>query len=283
MISLCVVTLEQIERHIQILLDSVVRNTKHITEVNVVSVNGNKEHEVHQKGHITIHRWYIEMPAGVCLHAGHGIGLHYGLERSTQEYILFTDPDVFLKPAVDETYLNLTKEHSLDCIGTSHHNSPGQAGGFFPCVFNFLTKREKLPPKNWLKGELKLRDTHISNIKTPLSDYDIDGFWLCPGPLPERWDRMPNTNGWYDTGCNLLLWAQEQNWRWLAFQTPDCHNYSTKYFRNNFGLKGKLAQKPLIYHAIGSTNMREQEWLDFRNAYLEMCNDNPVYSGDEHL
>jgi hypothetical protein len=109
----------------------------------------------------------------------------------------------------------------------------------------------------------------------------MDGKYLLPGAIPAHYDKFLNPNKEecvFDSGCNLCLWALQKNWKWLAFQTLDCHIYTTKYNRGSVVLK--LPKTKLIYHAVGGTrpyyelnNVKRTALMDLLENYKEAKND----------
>nr|NIQ14243.1 hypothetical protein [Candidatus Dadabacteria bacterium] len=52
----------------------------------------------------------------------------------------------------------------------------------------------------------------------------------------------------FDVGCNLYLWAEMKNMKWLSFQTLDCHNYTTTYYRTNVKPITIPRKQKILYH-----------------------------------
>lgn len=93
------------------------------------------------------------------LYFEHSLAMHFGINQTTEPYIMMSDPDViFYTKGFDEYYLNLYNKYNLNIIGVSHYHHSDQPFYLnFPTIINCLIKKEKLPNSNWLKGLLKLR------------------------------------------------------------------------------------------------------------------------------
>jgi len=270
MITICTVVTDALQQHMKIMLDSVMLRTKLVSEVKIAKVDADVDLDEKwvEKGinfHMFDHR--------VDMVYGHSLGLHECIEKATNEYLLFCDPDVFFYSSVDKLYLELMNKYGINYIGCSHHASVIQAYTFFPYVVCSMVKKSDLPDKNWMKGELKYRDgiLHSEDLK-PNDDYALaDGKYLIPSPLANHYSKFPNKDPkyapyFYDTSCNLWLWAQEKEWKYLSFQTRDCHTYNTVYNRGNIKVE-KLPKQSLIYHIVGGSNGRDHDWDTFVNAY----------------
>src|SRR4051812_10997885 len=96
MISLCTVVVNQIEKHVELLLDSIVTNTSLIKEVLIAKtdpIGGIYDLDVSwEQRDIKFNKFRVPTYQNF----GHPEGLHACLDRATQDYILFADPDVFL-------------------------------------------------------------------------------------------------------------------------------------------------------------------------------------------
>jgi hypothetical protein len=190
----------------------------------------------------------------------HAIGMHACIDRATQPYIFLCDPDIFFYTHVDEIYFNLMQEYKLDIVGASHHASTEIAQGFFPWHGNLLVLKNKLPTEDWLKGILP-----------------IDGKYLLTD-IQERNEIFP---GWvasyqgknFDTGSHLWLWGHDQKWKWLAFQTLDCHVYKTIHYKSNFKLRVNFEKQKLLYHAVSGSIKPNEIFNKFEQKYLEIVDD----------
>lgn len=153
----------------------------------------------------------------------------------------------------DEMYLNLYEQYDLNIIGISHYTE--SVYGFnFPTVINCLIKKDKLPSKNWMKGELKLKPYNGKDITKYNDDWPcMDGYYLMPGPIKKRYLEFPNPNTWFQTGCNLYLWDKDNGRKSITFK----HDGSgTTYYTNNTAstikkFKNLEKEKILIKHVKG--------------------------------
>ena len=266
MITLCTVVPDNTQTDFlykdfaDIMIDSMLRNTKFITNVLIASPSYDRnltEFKTIREwtiGQIKFHQFYCPSHQH---EFGHADGLHACIDLATTSHLLFCDPDLFFYSAVDELYLNLMNKYDLQYVGCSHHSAVANAYSFFPYVMNSLVKKEDLPPPTWLKGLLKYRGGMLMvNIENPAEDDpswpEAPGKYLLPSPVPDKWRKLPNLkpNILFDTSVNLCIWGIENNWRWLSFQTIDTHNYSTKYYRGNFKITEKIPLQKLIHHCV---------------------------------
>jgi hypothetical protein len=267
MITLCTVVLDSCERYLPVLVESIVEKTKYISEVLIAKPDGKKDYS---REWIDRNIRFLEFTHSEELFHSHSLCLHECIDRAKNDFVLLCDPDVFFYSAAEEVFLDLYHKHELGAIGTSHHNSINQAQAFFPYIFNLLLRKSTLPDANWMKGLIKTPPVLLLGQKDRYETAKImDGKWLLPGAIPGYWERFPNhgNNAIFDVSCNLTLWAQDQNWKWLSFQTTDCHTYTTRYFRGNFKIKEKIPFRKLIYHSVGSTNERNEEFLNYIDIY----------------
>jgi hypothetical protein len=250
MISLCAVSTPVLEQTgvMDMFRESVKRNLRLVNEVIVVSSS-----EVEPP--------HTDTAGGV----QHALCLHRALSKATNKYVLFSDPDIFFYTSVDQFYLELMAEHRLDVIGISHQDATSFAHRFFPTVTNMLVKKDHLPGPAWLEGEIRLATGYRRGDK-PLEP--LDGMFLIPGCVPSQANKYPNPDGLYETGCLLMAWAQDANWRWLSFQTADCHRYSSAYNRSNFKIGKPLPRRLLLYHGTHSVILDHKREA-FINAYKE--------------
>lgn len=271
MISICTVEITTCKDHLAIMLESVGRLSTSIKEI-IIAVSDAQEpfEEITDLNGIKVVRFGNPVPD---LWYGHGLGLNAALERTTQEYVMLSDPDVFWYCDVGTYWHELMKEYDLNYIGVSHHNGPNQAGTFFPYVISTMARRETLPDKDWMKGKLKFRGPILTRGELiPGDDYPFaDGKFLIPNPLPELCDLYPNKNhdAIFDVGCNMWLWNEERKGRWLSFQTRDCNLYTADYCRGNFKPNPKLARKKLLFHCCNSCKGEPEQMLKYKTAYEE--------------
>ncbi len=202
----------------------------------------------------------------------HALSLHSCLDRATQDYILFCDPDSFLYTDTDQFYMDMLNNYDLKMVGVSHNSATNHAFTFFPYVYNSLIKRSDLPGEDWMKGKLWKRNGFFRPVDErkdlhEVPDEPADGKYLLPAPIMEYCDQFPNKNGLYDTGCNMHLWFKENGWKWLSFQTTDCHLYTTQYYRGNFKMKDKLPRRKLCYHSVSGSACRPEDLAKLKEAY----------------
>jgi hypothetical protein len=288
MITLCTVVITSIERHVEILIDSILSNTTLVKEVLIATTDREGVDVSWEHRGIKFRKFSVP----TFCNFGHPLGLHGCLERATNDYILFMDPDTFWFKDGDKVLMDNLHKYDVKVVGVSHHAAVIQAFHFFPVIFCMLIRRQDLPPKTWKEGLWRYREATIDQLvgddTGPREENRfLDGKFLLRGPLPGYYQLYPNQDrdAIYDEGTALWLWFQENGWRWLAFQTLDCHNYTTSYYKSNFRLLDKPTPKQkLLFHGIGSTNAREWEWLKYKKAYLEAKGSGQsLYSGDGEL
>jgi len=243
MISLCTVTLGNVGHYEDILIKSILKHTKLVKEV-ILAHNDKfpedyEEREYEERG-IKFHRFGSYPGGGWSPGDLHAIGLHACLQRATQPYVYWCDPDICLLSNVDEFYMELLQKHNLNVIGGSHHAAATLPMTFFPWHGNILMKKTDLPDSTFLAEEVR-------------GEPWISGYWLMCGLGKMYQEEYPNPSGTWDTGSSLYLWAKRNNWQWLAFQTTDTHLYTTNYHRGSFRLKDKLPKQHLFYHAVSGT------------------------------
>lgn len=278
MISLITACFDSLKPFLEILFQSVLERTELIDEV--VLPCGDKEEgylEEWQVGRVKFvkfgskqHVFNVGSPATICL--DHAFNLHAGIDRAKNDFVLMSDPDIFFYGATDKFYMDLLEKYSLNYIGVSHPAAITQSFTYFPNILNCMGRKSEFPDKEFLKDKLYLdyvfpdecRGQHVS----------LAGKFLAPSPLPDLASEFPNPTGHYETGCNMVLWAKKQNWRWLSFQTGDCFNYTSQYYRGSVKVE-RLQRVKLIYHATnGST--KPENLRRFQEAYeasKEVIND----------
>ena len=205
-------------------------------------------------------------PAEIC--ASHALNIHAAIDLTTNDLVMTSDGDIFFYPNTDVFYKNLMDKYSINIIGCSHPAATTQAFTYFPTIINALFRKTELPGENFLIEHLYMSKVlGKGGLEGP-----IPGKYLVPTEICGKPELFPNPSGHYETGCNLFLWAKEKNWKWLSFQTPDIYNYTTQYFRTNFGLKDKLPRRGLIYHAVGGSSPKPstEKFDSFKEAYEAM-------------
>lgn len=271
MISVVVVILDRLQEFLDIFIESIVEKSKYISEVIVVNV---------EKPQGDIASWtnrdikfrliggdqdVFELNSPVTLCAQHAFGLHLGLEKSTNEYIMFSDPDIFFYSNVDEHYLSLMQEQNLNFIGICRPAALSHSIMFFPTIVNCLVKKSDLPPKDFAKDICPM---HIM-MRTKEADIPTYLYPMVSHLIPENVQKsFPNPNGHHETGSKLFLWGTDKKWKWLSYQTTDQNNYYKNLYRNNFGFKVKLPKEKLLYHESLSSGFPDKINI-FKKAYYQ--------------
>jgi len=271
MISLCSVILSGMEDLLEIFFETI-NDLKLVKEVVLTKIDSDdNEIKTWKSNGINFKQININVSAEY----GHSLGLHECIDNSQQPYLLFSDPDVFFYTAVDEFFFDLMQKHNLDWIGCSQHASVTQAHLFFPNFLSTLVKKSNMPDESFLKGKLKYRHGVLKaeNLKPDDDGSPADGKYLVPSPIPELYQEFPNPEGQFDLGCNMWLWSKQQNWKWLGFQTTDCHLYTSSYNRGNIKLDEKLPRKKLLYHCVNGTKNTSNEFESFKEVYEDFKED----------
>lgn len=232
--------------------------SKLLTEVIVVH-NTQKESIIGKEKlrHINVKHVGTNTDEEISVHPSEG--LHAGLEHVTQPYIIFSDPDVAIfKNKFDLFYKEIYDKYDLNIIGVSHYLHQDQAFKQFPTVINCMIKKNKLPPKEWMAGEIKWRPLRYKHaIKNLKDDYKcFDGKYLWPGPIISRYHEFPYTKGIYDIGCNLFLWDKDNGSKALTFMADpnDKRIYHTNIFKSNFNFKESFENEILLKHGCRHVN-----------------------------
>jgi hypothetical protein len=252
--------LGQIEEYIECyLLENILKKTKFVDEILIAKVDADENFKVENNlGKIKYLKFgcptqslFENIPSAAAFGGiQHAHGLHACIERAKNDLILLSDPDILFYENVDEIYLNLLDTYKLNLVGCSHPKSIEFTCGYYPNHLNMLLRKSDIPNTDFLNDHLKNRPYKTNDI-APIS-YKFPGKWLIPGAIPEYADLFPNKNGYFETGCNLYILGQQQNWRWLSFQTIDCVNYSTLYRRCNFKPLPTIKNSKLLFHLNNS-------------------------------
>ena len=260
MITICTVTLDDCNNYYEIYKESLVSKVKLVNEVLIAKIDSPPSHELKwEKNGIKFHEFGIMKSGRIGQGVEHGLGLHECLDKATNDYIMFCDPDVFLYSAVDEFYYNIYHKYNLNVVGVSHCAATKFAYTFWPYLSNMFFKKSDLPPSDWLKDKI---DDGFGN--------KMNGKYLIRmTPIKEYVHLFPNSEGDFDTGSWLWLWGHQKNWKWLSFQTTDIHNYTSKYHRGNVKFNEKIPNTKLIYHATSGTAGQEENFIKFKKAYGE--------------
>jgi len=279
MITICTVILDTLEkRFLDFFLNSVLAQTSLVREVLLAKADAKSDFaETWDSNGITFHKFgYKQIDYNQDFHScgiQHALGLHECINRASEPFIMLSDPDIFFYKGTDEFYLSLMEKFNLNIIGCSHYNPTGWAVTFFPNQVNLIVKKNDLPDGNFLKEELKIRDYYLKNakIETPI-EICLDGKYLIPGCIPSIAESFPNPNGLFETGCNLWHWAKLKEWKWLSFQTTDCHSYKSLYNRGSIK-PGKLEKRDLIYHCGMTSVFLEDRYNKFKESYEDSLNE----------
>lgn len=277
MITLCTVSPPEphYDHYCETMLESVFKYFKHISKILIARPvsHEDQEHPIEPKVILNEFRHGVEIVKFQfnvrSKEYGHSLGLHACIDRVETDWIFLSDPDVFYMSAVDEFYLNLTHKYSLNYVGCSHHSATANAYLYFPYLMSTLVRKDQLPPPEWMQGYLKYRDGIIFMEGLHEDDnHDLaDGKYLIPGPIPEICKKLPNIkpNSLFDTSNNFCLYSIEKDWKWLSFQTIDCHFYNTKFYRTspNWKLRERFPPQDLLWHSVrsGEEEMR-QKWRE---------------------
>lgn len=266
MLSVVTVTLKRMKPFLDIFIESLLHRCKLVKEVIVVHVE-EKPSFCEETGiikHIGGDQpyWAVDGPTAYC--AQHAHGLHVGFQKTTQEYVMISDPDIFFYMAVDEYYLSLIEQHNIHIVGISRPTATAHSIQFFPSIMNFMMKKRDFPSalfatqvsplSKMLNARVPEIPSYFHPINRELLTEEVKGKFALP-------------EGHYETGCRMFLWAKENNLRWLSFQTLDCNTYQTCFYRNNFGLKEKLPRQRLLYHESLSAGMQHNKIVPFTENY----------------
>ena len=228
MITVCSVTVNEIEEYLPIFEESITTRTKLVSQVLIAKPDAPSDYEeTWENNGIKFQKFGTQFLNYRCQQGEeHGIGLHECIERSENEYIMTCDPDIFFFKPVDELYYNLLEKYNLHVIGISHSSAAKFCFTYFPNVMNLMLKKSNLPGKDFLKDQIYSE----GKIK-------LDGRWLIRTRIEETVKDFPNPKGEFDTGCYLCYFAKQNNWRWISFQTMDIHTYCPLYNRGTVKLK----------------------------------------------
>lgn len=291
MITLCLVSLNLIKRYEEYLKESILKHTKHISEVLYCDIDmeeGQQEETIRGVKFIrfahpntfTVNGKKIFKPSEASPHwvwahvFAHPLGLTECIKRAINDYIYVCDPDTLFLGAADEVFLNLLNKYDLRFIGASHHAGINFASGWFPNAINLMTKKAYMPTEEFFAGKIKMiRAINLPPATSDAFDHLMKDQFFFQGRMPEFMDRFPNKEGICDTGANLYLWNEHIKGKWLSFQSLDIHTYRTKFYRTNFGLKDNLPKitqvDKLFWHATGGQDEKQPYWSDFLKTYRE--------------
>lgn len=304
MISFCSAVINKnLNEYLSILTDTLCRYTTLVKEVILVQTDLRKDKHLRswQKNGIQFHLFGMKPLDPPCplelawekMICSHATGLYQAVNKATQEYVWMSDPDIFLLSSVDQTYLELIKKHDLFLIGVSHFNSDGQSYGYAPCVINCMMKRIDLPETNWLGGFQAQTAMRVQDNGQFV--FSVKDCWLIPGPLPDHYKSFPNPDGVFDAGCNLWLWTEKNEGKWMSFyldpkemasNSVSYHlskfktdnigfselvyplNYNLSRYKTNFGLNDVLENQDLLYHRTRGCQEKADSFVNlYRSLY----------------
>lgn len=244
MITICSVTLNEIDNYLPIFQESILTKTKLVSEVLIAKADAPPTfEETWQKNGIVFRKFGTQgLNFRLKQSEEHAIGLHTAIKKSANDVLMFCDPDIFFYKPVDEIYWNLMEKYKLNVIGISHSSAARFSFTYFPNVMNLMVRKADLPGEDFLKGQI------YSELGPKL-----DGSWLIRMKLKDTMDKFPNPEGEYDTGAYLYYWSVLNNWKWVSFQTTDIHTYSLMYNRGNVKLGEKFNRDKILYHITSST------------------------------
>jgi hypothetical protein len=279
--------------YMDVLCDNLVRHARLVSEIIFVVTDSEEEGVLNEwtHGHIQckIYGYPFSFGFGKTrstswyhMVAGHAYGMQRAIELASNDLVWMMDPDQFLFMAVDKFYVEMMEEHQVDIIGISHFNPVDQSYGYFPCIINCMCRRSFLPPDTWLAKDLFIwSGMRKSDRCVPIQP--AAGHYFAAGPIREYEDKFPNPNGIFDAGCNLWLWSEECQGRWMAFYLDcwlDCFkdnfgtkeivypmNYSQKHYKTNFGLEDSVGEQDLLYHR---TRGGKENPNSFRELYYSL-------------
>lgn len=263
MISICSVILKHNEKYKHIFLESIEQRLSHVSHVYLARVDKKEGRKEYKIGNINVLEFATKCPSDIF---GHCWGMHKCIDKVQTKYLLMSDPDLFYYQNADEFYLEKMHKHNLKMIGISHHAAMGLAMLYFPCAQNALIKKENLPPKGWMSGQFDESSKY-------------DGYYLMEKPwfskhcnpknIRHKFPNKSNPDPGYDVGSSLYLWMEENNWKWLSFNTMDTRLYRTGIYKTNFKLREKFKNKNLVYHQTGACEIRnaEEAFANFMEQY----------------
>lgn len=258
MISVVTVILDRLAPFLGIFTESLLEKVSLVSEVIVVNVDQSGIEERWRQDGIDFKLiggkppFECNSPISYC--GQHAYGLHVGLEHATNEYIMFSDPDVFFYIDTAEFYASMIEKFNLNFIGVCRPASTAHSTRFFPTLINCMVKKSDLPPNDF--------------GKEIIPSYDFPTYFFPMDSVPKEIKNLyPNPDGHYETGTRLYLWAKQQEWRWWAYIAPDCNNYCKSIYRNNFGDKIRFPKEKILYHESLSSGMQHNKIEKFREAY----------------
>lgn len=266
MISVCAVTVNSLGNFNELFIENIKTQTELVNEV--IFVNNTAEDSDHYREwtegsivfkefgpNLVLREHYHRSPNGICV--DHAVGMHKAISKATNDYVFMSDIDVFFYNKLDRFYYDTMQKYDLNYVGLSHFSALQEAFTFFPNVFSAMVRKSDLPTEEFLKDKLVIKDVYFPQTWIDEnSDFCFAGQYLMPGKIKGLSQEYPNPDGHYETGAPLYLWAKEENWKWLAFQTSDVHIYTSKFCRGNIKVPA-MPKEQLLYHATNGSEKPE--------------------------
>lgn len=277
MITLVSVIISAIkDKYLKYLCDSISDNFKLVNEVLLPDADMNEGYvKEWSQNNIKFkifgckqHLFPVCSPVSICL--DHSLNMHAGIDRAKNDYVYICDPDIFYYTALDEFYMTIKEKYNIHYIGASHHAAICYSFKFFPNVVNLLVHKKDLPRPDWLIDKLFLDMVLKEELKG--QHVAIPGKFLVPQGLEGTQHLYPNPQGHFETGCNLVLWAQENNLNWLSFQTSNVNVYTSRFYKSNLKIRENLGNVKMFYHAThGSikSHLANTKFDEYVKQYVE--------------
>ena len=203
MITLCTVTTDNNMSCLRHLLTSLANNHKDITQILIAdaNINGKSKNTTGTIYNIP-YKQTVFTPINCMGNEGiteiayaHPLGLHLCIDQAKTDYVLLVDTDVIFYQNVAHIFRNMYENHNLGIIGIEHTSDiHKQCYGNFPTVITALIHKNKLPPPDFLKGQLKYRGYLYAAEQNNIAYPHGDGKYLLPSPIQEIVHEYPNPN-----------------------------------------------------------------------------------------
>lgn len=286
MISMCIVTLPEIEKYLTLSLNTVLKKRKLVNEILVcdVSKDSSYRHEETREG-VTIKWFGVNLPELDCndlfdQSSQHALALHEIMSCATNNYILLSDPDTLWFCAVDQMYFDLMSKFDLHLVGCCKVNAVDwEAPGHFPNPFSMMFKKQNMPGLDYMPEHTLLRNgTKVPGkyLIPPLKYLDGKLDWFNGKPKYDM-SMYAKKDGFCDTGAMLVPWAHQQGWRWLSFLTDDGRTYTNRWHRASVRVPYKEKPHDILYHSISSVNQGRVDpgkFHAFEQKYKVICGAN---------
>lgn len=198
-------------------------------------------------------------------YSAHASLLHNAIDVATGDYILLADSDVNFLNDISGFYLELMDKYNLSIVGCAHYRWEDQCYKSFPCVINCLIRKEDLPSKEFLKGDLRMRNYLRYGFGQRCVDTEgtlCDGKWLAQTPILKYSDLYPHPIGFFDVGHNLWLWNHLKEGKWISFlpHENNTHFYSSGNFDSNLVDVSIDSDQGLIWHKTMLTSWSDSPY-----------------------